>query len=526
MAENLVDTTALIIESIWPSPSGAQYSNKAPVIPLHIFVKETLRRSRTTLATLQLALYYIYKVRNQVLAAQEKIRLDQIHHQQQRALQMQLPLSPNGSIEAPSEEEFNKPRDYFHTSASASSALLLLHHHQPISPPGTNNTNTNTNNTPASSLSPLSLSNSSPSSPILAKSEPVGCGRRMFLAALILASKFQQDRTYSNKAWSKISGLPVSEINLNEITFLKLIDYRLFVSQAVFQKWITILAEKGRNRANLTRSCSMDSPKRRSSIQYCSNNTLPSRMTCVTASSLEQQVQQHQPHLPSFSFILEKQKSLPAVTSADAHFDFAATAPLPTLPKLSLESTNSLLLSASGLVQSEALPRQQQGMGAYLTHRWVQAQRREYLKSRMQTMGFTLTESPRSSPLLTPQALPASRPQTPLPTLELQQQQQQQQEPQVQYGMILNNYQNNIITYSPSRTFSLDRTPQRSDSKLFVSDKHKHVQDFMPSPAPSPKAIAGMKRRASEAEESDAASANDMQSRTRRRLSVSFLVDC
>ncbi|KAK3840769.1 MAG: hypothetical protein J3R72DRAFT_348911, partial [Linnemannia gamsii] len=67
------------------------------------------------------------------------------------------------------------------------------------------------------------------------------CGRRMFLAALILASKFQQDRTYSNKAWSKISGLPVAEINLNEITFLTLIDYRLFVSQAVFQKWVTIL---------------------------------------------------------------------------------------------------------------------------------------------------------------------------------------------------------------------------------------------------------------------------------------------
>ncbi|OAQ29594.1 hypothetical protein K457DRAFT_57590, partial [Linnemannia elongata AG-77] len=128
-----IDTAALIIESIWPSPVGVTCSAKTPVIPLHIFVKETLRRSRTTLSTLQLALYYIYKIRNQ--------------------------------------------------------------------------------------------------------SEPVGCGRRMFLAALILASKFQQDRTYSNKAWSKISGLPVAEINLNEITFLTLIDYRLFVSQAVFQKW-------------------------------------------------------------------------------------------------------------------------------------------------------------------------------------------------------------------------------------------------------------------------------------------------
>lgn len=494
----------MIIESIWPSPSGAQYSNKAPVIPLHIFVKETLRRSRTTLATLQLALYYIYKVRNQVLAAQEKIRLDQIQQQQQRALQMQLPLSPNDSIEAPSEDDF-KQRDYFNT-------ISAHPHSHPVTPPGTNNT-------PAS-LSPLSLSASTPSSPILAKSEPVGCGRRMFLAALILASKFQQDRTYSNKAWSKISGLPVSEINLNEITFLKLIDYRLFVSQAVFQKWITILAEKGRirERANLSRSSSMlssnDGAKRRSSIQYCSN-TLPSRMTCVTASSLvqqqeqQQQQQQQQAYLPSFSFIFEKK--LMSSVAPDCQVDFAG---VPTLPKLSMDSSSSPL-HTTGLVQSESLPRQQQGMGAYLTHRWVQAQRREYLKSRMQAMGYTFTDSPRSSPLVTPQSA--------VPVFETQ------QEPQNQYSMILNNYQNNIITYSPARTFSLDRTIHRSDTKpSLVSEKQKHVQDFMPSPAPSPKAVAGFKRRASEAEESDAASsnANDMQSRTRRRLSVSFLVDC
>ncbi|KAF9978708.1 hypothetical protein BGZ65_006884 [Modicella reniformis] len=516
MAENLVDTTALIIESIWPSPSGAQYSNKAPVIPLHIFVKETLRRSRTTLATLQLALYYIYKVRNQVLAAQEKIRQDQIQHiqqQQQRALQQPLPLSPNGSIEGLSEDEFKQP-DYFTPSSS-------VHTHTPTNPV-----------TPAS-LSPISLSASTPTSPILAKSEPVGCGRRMFLAALILASKFQQDRTYSNKAWSKISGLPVSEINLNEITFLKLIEYRLFVSQAVFQKWITILAEKGRirDRASLNRSNTSSSvlsttdatPIRRSSIQYCSN-TLPSRMTCVTASSLEQQS-----HLPSFSVLLEKQRSVHSAPAAapEYQFDFAPVVGVPTLPKLSMDnSISSSSERMSGLIQPESLPRQQQGMGAYLTHRWVQAQRQEYLKSRMQIMGYTFTESPRSSPLLSQAQPPVFASQ------QQQQQQQQQQEHQDQQGMILNNFQNNIIAFSHSRTYSVDRTTQRLETKLssLVNEKHRNVQDFMPSPASSmsPKAVAGMKRRVSEAEESDAAStyAKDMQNRTRRRLSVSFLVDC
>ncbi|KAI1320559.1 hypothetical protein EDD11_000521 [Mortierella claussenii] len=514
MVENLVDTAALIIESIWPSPSGAQYSTKAPVIPLHIFVKETLRRSRTTLSTLQLALYYIYKVRNQVLAAQEKIRQDQIQHLQQRALQHQ-PLSPNGSLDSLSDEEF-KQRDYFN--------VISMHAHAhaakntpPLTPPGTNNT-------PAS-LSPLSLSASTSTSPILAKSEPVGCGRRMFLAALILASKFQQDRTYSNKAWSKISGLPVSEINLNEITFLALIDYRLFVSQAVFQKWVTILTEKGRirDRAASSRSFSMVNPDaqpvRRSSIQYC-NNTLPSRMSCVTASSLEeqhlkkQQLLQYQsqqqplpslpqpmvPHLPSFAlFVGDHQKQMAVPENASFQFDITATG-APALPKLNMEDV-AAVKPVSGLVQPESAPRQQQGMGSYLTHRWVQAQRREFLRSRMQAMGFTVSESPRSSPQAPVQFLPQ-------PSLEAQQQQQQ-------HGMILNNFMhNNIITYSQSRTFSLE--------------KRKH-QDFLPSPASSvsPNGLAGSKRRASEAETSDEISAEqDMRSRTRRRLSVSFLVDC
>ncbi|CAI4211148.1 unnamed protein product [Parascedosporium putredinis] len=46
------------------------------------------------------------------------------------------------------------------------------------------------------------------------------CGRRVFLAALILASKYLQDRNYSARAWSKISGLHTQEINQNETAFL------------------------------------------------------------------------------------------------------------------------------------------------------------------------------------------------------------------------------------------------------------------------------------------------------------------
>jgi len=67
------------------------------------------------------------------------------------------------------------------------------------------------------------------------------CGRRMFLGALIAACKYIQDKNFSNRTWSKIAVLPVSEINLIESTFLRLIDYRLAFSPDMFDRWQTLL---------------------------------------------------------------------------------------------------------------------------------------------------------------------------------------------------------------------------------------------------------------------------------------------
>ncbi|KWU46978.1 hypothetical protein RHOSPDRAFT_14383, partial [Rhodotorula sp. JG-1b] len=116
------------------------------VIPLQNFVKEVLRRSRTSCSTLQLALYYLHKSRRGI-------------------------------------------RDARFTAL------------------------------------------------VTAQNSPVLCGRRMFLAALISASKYLQDRNYSNRAWAKISGLPVGEINGNERAFLKVVDFKLHLPAEEFQRW-------------------------------------------------------------------------------------------------------------------------------------------------------------------------------------------------------------------------------------------------------------------------------------------------
>ncbi|CAG8466462.1 10275_t:CDS:2 [Dentiscutata heterogama] len=89
--------------------------------------------------------------------------------------------------------------------------------------------------TPTSEYPPNVIPNSNQNN------DPATCGRRMFLAALIVASKYLQDRNFSNRAWSKMSGLSVKEINTNEICFLKLIDYNLFIAENNFKRWSSLL---------------------------------------------------------------------------------------------------------------------------------------------------------------------------------------------------------------------------------------------------------------------------------------------
>lgn len=59
----------------------------------------------------------------------------------------------------------------------------------------------------------------------------------MFLAALILASKYIQDRNYSGRAWSKISGLKLEELYSNEQVFLQAVEWKLHIPEELFCRW-------------------------------------------------------------------------------------------------------------------------------------------------------------------------------------------------------------------------------------------------------------------------------------------------
>lgn len=153
--DGLVDSSTQIVEAIWPLSSAvcrSELGSKA-VLPLRTFIQETLRRSRTSYSTLQVALYYLILIKPHV-------------------------PKHNFTTEQPDDRHSDRA---------------------------------------------------------------LQCGRRMFLAALILASKYLQDRNYSARAWSKISGLNTQEINQNEIAFLLAVNWKLHITNDVFQRWTEIV---------------------------------------------------------------------------------------------------------------------------------------------------------------------------------------------------------------------------------------------------------------------------------------------
>lgn len=166
---NPVDAACHLVTLIWPTSDDAQ-GFQPPVISLRFFVRETLRRSRTSYSTLQLTLWYLTLIKPFVTQARCQLQYDE--------------SIPYDGSEARSEE-----RD--------------------------------------AAGNPRSLC----------------CGRRMFLTALILSSKFLQDRNFTARAWSKITGLPNNDIVSNETKFLAMIKWDLYLSENDFLQWNSIIIQ-------------------------------------------------------------------------------------------------------------------------------------------------------------------------------------------------------------------------------------------------------------------------------------------
>ncbi|KAI0078529.1 hypothetical protein K474DRAFT_1660340 [Panus rudis PR-1116 ss-1] len=68
-----------------------------------------------------------------------------------------------------------------------------------------------------------------------------GSEYRVAVAALMLANKFVDDNTYTNKTWSEVSGIALDELNKMEREFLMGIDFSLYVDEATYDSWLNLL---------------------------------------------------------------------------------------------------------------------------------------------------------------------------------------------------------------------------------------------------------------------------------------------
>ncbi|OAD69536.1 cyclin, partial [Phycomyces blakesleeanus NRRL 1555(-)] len=55
--------------------------------------------------------------------------------------------------------------------------------------------------------------------------------------AYILANKFLDDNTFTNKTWAEVSGMKVTDLNIMELEFLDVLKFRLFVRKEEFERW-------------------------------------------------------------------------------------------------------------------------------------------------------------------------------------------------------------------------------------------------------------------------------------------------
>jgi NACalpha-BTF3-like transcription factor len=133
----------------------------------------------------------------------------------------------------------------------------------------------------------------------------------MFLASLMVASKYLQDKNYRNKAWAKISGLDIKEINGAETAFLKIIDYQLFISKPTFDRWFNLL--------NL--HVDQMQQQQQQQQQQTAEETKPTRMYPTPTSSpvrhapYRKPVQQHYPSPPNSIHEYENAGVSPAAAS-------------------------------------------------------------------------------------------------------------------------------------------------------------------------------------------------------------------
>ena len=66
---------------------------------------------------------------------------------------------------------------------------------------------------------------------------------KILFSSLIMAIKYNEDEFYDNKFYAKVGGLSLIEMKNLEINYLSLIDFKLYISEKVFDTYFENLIE-------------------------------------------------------------------------------------------------------------------------------------------------------------------------------------------------------------------------------------------------------------------------------------------
>ncbi|ESK96589.1 g1 s-specific cyclin [Moniliophthora roreri MCA 2997] len=210
-------------------------------VPIKGFVHEVLRRSRTSGTVLQTALCYLEAIRPKI---PELVRQEKAGQGIKGEPELVSRIAPATEAEleyerqvAAAEGSSGLPTIVLNDSEDVMDTVKVLDDADVTVTESSTSYSSNSGTLVTCSQVPTADDKkpkgpSAPLNPLPPLPSPLLCPRRAFLASLILASKFTQDKCYSNRAWAKLSGLPPREIGRCERALGDALEWRLWVGKS------------------------------------------------------------------------------------------------------------------------------------------------------------------------------------------------------------------------------------------------------------------------------------------------------
>lgn len=210
-------------------PTPLQHdSSSRHIRPLKGFVHEVVRRSRTSQGVLQTALCYLEAVRMKVPDVLRR------HNREGAGPNPDDVAESRIIIGDPDDDGFSATVDTSTSNWDSVPTVRIDDDDEPLpTAPQTQPMLFSPDSDTSSSMSDAASPPAYTPQPSHSLPSPILCPRRTFLACLILASKFMQDRSYSNRAWAKLAGLPPREIGRCERAVGNLLEWRLWVGKGM-----------------------------------------------------------------------------------------------------------------------------------------------------------------------------------------------------------------------------------------------------------------------------------------------------